>query len=504
METNQIFYKWVPIYIRYAILVLLTFVVLCANGVYLGITTYMYSDLGVYSEPYTMATNALYIGMGSGMIFLVRLAVRFTGKTLTITGFIMLLLMNVICATTHNPFVAIAASLILGFSKMLTIGQVYLAWLLVLTKKGEASIVYPFFYFIALAGLNFITWLTTHFTWLYSWRYAYVLICILIVFSIVLAMVFFENHTLAKKIPLYQLDIPGLLLLIISMMLINYVAVYGKTEDWFNSYAITAASFGAVIGILLFIKRELMLKRPLLDFNLFKQFNISTGLLLFILLGVLSTTIFQTVLTGNILHFELIRNAELSLFLIPGILAGSVLTFFWYRKNYDVHVLFIVGFSAFVLYHIMMYNRFVNDLNIADFFMPSFFRGFGLAVLYVSIGLYTSAKLPLVTNLKVVGLILIVRSFLATGITAGLYNYFVYAGTNSHLSGLAAEVDANDPMIWQHASFAEYQQDIVRQASLAALKEISGIIIIFGLAVVILLITGMAYRKIMRRRFATI
>jgi MFS transporter, DHA2 family, multidrug resistance protein len=503
METNQIFYKWVPKYMRYAILILLTFVVLCANGVYLGITTNMYSDLGVYSEPYTMATNALYIGMGSGMIFLIRLAVRFTGKSLTITGFVMMLLMNLICATTKSPFVAIAASLILGFSKMLTIGQVYLAWLLIMTKKGEASIVYPFFYFIALAGLNFITWLTTHFTWLYSWRYAYVLICILIVISIVLAMVFFENHALPKKIPLYQLDIPGLLLLIITMMLINYVAVYGKVEDWFNSYSITAASFGAVIGILLFVKRELMLKRPLLDFNLLKQFNITAGLLLFVILGVLSPTTFQSALSGNILHFELIRNAELSLYLIPGILVGSVLTFFWYKKNYDVHVLIILGFSAFVLYHIMMYNRFVNDLNMADFFMPSFFRGFGLAVLYVSIGLYTAANLPLAANLKAVGLILIVRSFLATGITAGLYNYFVYAGTNRHLSGLASEVDANDPMIWQHTSFAEYQQDILRQANLTALKEISGNIIIFGLAVVILLIAGMAYRKIRQKRFAT-
>src|ERR1700709_1464900 len=134
MQVSQIFYGWVPKYIRYVILLMMTFVVLCANGVYLGITTNMYSDLGVYSEPYTMATNALYIGMGSGMIFLVRLAVRFTGKSLAITGFVMMMLMNLICATTSSPALAIAASLFLGFSKMLTIGQVYLAWLLIWSK----------------------------------------------------------------------------------------------------------------------------------------------------------------------------------------------------------------------------------------------------------------------------------------------------------------------------------------------------------------------------------
>src|SRR5258705_11530707 len=99
MEANQIFYAWVPKYIRYAILLLMAFVVLCANGVYLGITTNMYSDLGVYSEPYTMATNAMYIGMGAGFLFIIRFALRFTAKLGVITGLIMMMLMNVICAT---------------------------------------------------------------------------------------------------------------------------------------------------------------------------------------------------------------------------------------------------------------------------------------------------------------------------------------------------------------------------------------------------------------------
>src|ERR1044072_3788935 len=160
MEINQIFYAWVPKYVRYAILLLMVFVALCANGVYLGITTNMYSDLGVYSEPYAMATNAMYIGMGIGFLFVIRLAVRFSGKLGVIVGFIMMLLMNVICATTSNPFLAVAASLVLGFTKVLVLGQIYLAWLMIWSTKGEASRVYPFFYFIALAGLNFMTWLT--------------------------------------------------------------------------------------------------------------------------------------------------------------------------------------------------------------------------------------------------------------------------------------------------------------------------------------------------------
>lgn len=501
MEITQIFYAWVPKYVRYTILLLMVFVALCANGVYLGITTNMYSDLGVYAEPYAMSTNAMYIGMGVAMIFSIRLAVRFSAKSLIVTGFIMMLLMNIVCATTNNPGLAIAASLVLGATKMLAIGPIYLAWAQIWSKTLDATRVYPFFYFVALAGLNFMTWLTTYVTNLYSWRYAYIVILILLILCIVLAIFFFENHEPKKKIPLYQLDLPGVLLLLLSMMLINYVAVYGKVEDWFNSNAISAASFGAAVALLLFIKRELTVKRPLLDLNLFRKFNLTAGLVLFLVMGILTPATFQSVLTVNILRFELIRNAELSLFLIPGILVGSFLTFVWYKKNYPTQVMFIIGFSALVLYHIMMYARFVNDLNMADFVIPSFLRGFGLATLYISIGLYAIANFPIPFTLKAVGLILIVRSFIATGVASGVYNYFVYAGTNRHLSNLASAIDAQEPLVPQQANFTEYYKFILQQANLAALKELSGNIIIFGLGVVALLAIVYVYLKIKKGLF---
>jgi len=176
--------------------------------------------------------------------------------------------------------------------------------------------------------------------------------------------------------------------------------------------------------------------------------------------------------------------------------AGCLLTFFWYKKKYQGHLVFIIGFSAIVLYHIMMYTRFVNDLNMADFFIPSFLRGFALATLYISIGLYVTAGLPIPATLKVVGFILIVRSFLATGITSGLYNYFLYAGTNRHLSGLASAIDANKPLAWQQAGVAAYPKYMLQQASLGTLKELSGNIIIFGIILVALLAVVYAIGKL--------
>jgi len=502
MQIHPLFYAWVPKYVRYAILFLMLFVILSANGVYLGITTDMYSDLGEYQEPYTMATNALYIGMGAGLLFVIRPTARFTNKTLVVTSFIMMLLMNIVCATTSSPWLTIAASLIVGFSKVFAIGQLYLAWLSIWSPQMEASRLYPFFYFTAIAGLYALAWLTAYLAKLYSWRYAYQIIFILVAICIILALVFIEHHKLSRKIPLYQLDIPGLLLFVVTLMLVNYIAVYGKVENWFQSTTIRTASFALVTTTLLFIKRELSLKRPLLDLAVFKKTNFSLGLLLLILLGVFTPSTFQSSFSGSVLHFESIRNSEINLYLIPGVLAGSVLAFFWYKHHFNGHLLTIIGFSAIVFYHILMYGRFVNDLGIDDFWVPTLFKGAGQGILYISIGLYATGGFAFPHVLKAVGLIVAVRSFFGPGIFAGLYNYFLYAERTRHLSRLAGSIDANEPMVLQYADVTGFYRNILQQAHLTALKEISGSIVIFGLVVVAVLVAIFVYSKMRERLLA--
>src|SRR5882757_1966208 len=135
MELKDLFYKWVPVWVKLPVLFIFFFVVLTANGVYLGNSTDMYSGLGVYSEPFTAAYNAVYIGMGLGLMVEVRLKRRFSSKTLLLWGFAMMLFV----------------------------------W----SKKLDTSRLYPFVYGLALGGIYFITWFTASLAGVYNWRYAY-------------------------------------------------------------------------------------------------------------------------------------------------------------------------------------------------------------------------------------------------------------------------------------------------------------------------------------------
>lgn len=495
MEINQLFYNWVPTYVRYFILACLAFVSLCANGVFLGITTDMYSGTGEYTEPFTMAYNAMYIGMGLCMIFYVKLGTRFTNKTLVVSGLVSILLMNIICATTSSPTLTITACFVLGFTKVFTLGEVYLGWLKIWSKKLESARLYPFLYFLALAGLYFMTWLTAFLSHNFNWRYAYIAVCTMLLFCLILSVIFIENHSLKRKIPLYQADLPGLLLLATMLMLVNYVAVYGKVEDWFESERIILASFGAVILLILFIRRETSLKRPFFNFELFRKPNFGIGLLYFTLMGVFTPALFQSTFSGTILHFESITNSEVNLYLIPGIALGCLLSFFWYHKKYDGHLLMTMGFAAFVAYHIIMYNGFANDFSLQQFWLPSILKGIGFSLLYISIGLYTTAGFPFPTVLKVVGMIVIIRSFLSSGVMSGIYNYTLYAQRVKHLNYLASLSEGNEILLKSGAESGSFYRNIQTQATLTASKEISGYIIVSGFVLVLILLAVNLYQR---------
>ena len=89
-----------------------------------------------------------------------------------------------------------------------------------------------------------------------------------------------------------------------------------------------------------------------------------------------------------------------------------------------------------------------------------------------------------------------VRSFLTPGLFSGLYNYYLYAGRTRHLNLLASGIDANEPQVLQRSDIKGFYRSIQTEASLGALKEISGTIIIFGLLVIIILIVVYVYRTI--------
>lgn len=494
MELYDLFYKWVPVWVRLPVLFILFFVILTANGIFLGNSGDISNDLGVYSEAYTQSFNAIYIGMGLGLLFDLRLKMRFTSKKLLLFGLFSLLLLNIVCATTGNTSVFIIACLLIGFTKMMALTEVYVIWLLVWSKQLDTSRMYPFVYFTALAGLHFMTWLTSVLAFEYNWRYAYICVLIMVAVCIILAVVLVEEHPLKKKIPFYQVDIIGLILLATAMMLLNYAFVNGRVEDWFSSRAIIASFWGGIASFILFLIRQLNIKRPIFNLTLLRRRNLRFGLFLFVLLGFFSVSTFQSSFSAGTLHYESMRNMELNLYMVPGILAGCVLCWFWYYLGLDADILIISGFLSFVVYHWIMYLGFSNQFALQDFWLPALIKGFGTALIYIAVGLYTNKKLPLTLVMTGAGAMIIVRSFIGSGICGAMYGFWYYQERIRHFEQLALQTDQSS-IPGGPAGVSNYFVSLQQQASLTASKELTGYIILGGLVLVGLLTVKYLYQK---------
>ncbi|PZR25415.1 MAG: hypothetical protein DI535_18255 [Citrobacter freundii] len=499
MEVNDLFYKWVPAPVKLLVLFILLFALLVCNGVYLGNITDMYSSLAVYAEPFTMATNALYIGMGIGLIIGLRLKLRFTSKTLIIFGFVNVLLMNAVCGFVNDPWIMIAAVFWLGVSKMTALIEVFIIWMVIWARKPDTTKVYPFIYSTALGGIYFTTWITAKISFLYSWRFTYIFILLLILCCLVLCVLLMERHPLKRKVPLYQFDLTGLILLAASLLLLNYICAYGKVEDWFNSAQIKAAALMLVVFSVLFIWRESTVKRPMVNLKMFSRPLLQTGLFYFFLMGIFAPATFQSAFAVGVLKYENHRNVELNLYMIPGVLAGAVICYVWYLKQMSRHLLMATGFALFTLYHFIMYQSFGLDFTIDDFWIPSIIKGMAMVIIYIAVGLYATAGMPLTQVMAGAGLVIIVRSFVGTAIFSGIYNYYLYAQRLRHFEYVGGWTDRNDTgrsIPFTTELYVRMQQ----QATLAAAKELTGYIIIAGVFIVIMIVIFFIAQMIRREK----
>lgn len=284
-------------------------------------------------------------------------------------------------------------------------------------------------------------------------------------------------------------------------MSLNYLAVFGKVEDWFNSEKILLSAVFFFLFLGLFIIREQYIRRPFVDLNIYARKNLGIGLLLFFILGIFTPSSLQSAFSLGILKYEFITNLELNLYLIPGVLLGCILSYFWYRVKLSGEWLILAGFLLFLSYNLIMYFNLDSNFEFSDFYIPSFLRGAAFSILYISIALYSTRYADPHIILKVAGTMVIFRSFIGVGLFTGIYNYFIYAQRIRHLDVIASGSDAG-ANVFQSARLVEAHNAILlQQASISALKELTGVLVICGI-ITLSLLSAYFYRQYIRSEAA--
>ncbi|TDQ09606.1 DHA2 family efflux MFS transporter permease subunit [Pedobacter metabolipauper] len=176
----------------------------------------------------------------------------------------------------------------------------------------------------------------------------------------------------------------GIALLAIAVGSLQTLLEKGESEDWFATPYITALAVASVLGLLLFIWREMSTDHPIVNFKIMRHRSFSVGMFTSFILGfgLYGSVFVFPIFCQNLLGFSALQTGEL---LFPGGLCTIVMMPFigiMLKKNIPAQFMATIGMFLFFVFCTMLSNSTLQSGR-DDFFMPLMIRGVGMALLFV-------------------------------------------------------------------------------------------------------------------------
>ena len=176
----------------------------------------------------------------------------------------------------------------------------------------------------------------------------------------------------------------GIVLLAVAVGSLQTVLEKGESEDWFATPYITALAIASVLGLLLFIWREMSTDHPIVNFKIMRHRSFSVGMFTSFILGfgLYGSVFVFPIFCQNLLGFSPLQTGEL---LFPGGLCTIVMMPFigiMLKKAIPAQFMATIGmFLFFVFCYMLSKSTLASGEN--DFFLPLMIRGVGMALLFV-------------------------------------------------------------------------------------------------------------------------
>lgn len=221
----------------------------------------------------------------------------------------------------------------------------------------------------------------------YSWPYIFYINIPIGIAATLMTLQFVRSPKYAEKRKPRDVDWPGIFLLSVFVGSLQYILEKGHEEDWFESKTIVVLSIISVVGLILFLWRELTFKYPIVELRVLKNGNLRIGTVMSFILGfgLYGSTFIVPLYTQSILGWTALQSGAL---MIPAALTTAVMMPFIARllsKGARQQVLVAIGLSLFFVYSFWGYKVLTPDTGRDDFFWLLIVRGAGLGLLFIPI-----------------------------------------------------------------------------------------------------------------------
>jgi DHA2 family multidrug resistance protein len=309
-----------------------------------------------------------------------------------------------------------------------------------------------------------------------------------------------------------RIDIPGILLLALTVGSLQWMLERGERYDWFESRFVTALGVTALVSGVALIWRELTTDEPIIDLSVLRSRQLATGVMFAAALGLaLYGGVFVLPIFLQSLHgFTAWQTGKV---ILPGALASAFTMAVVGRNAQKLDARYtIVGGSGLFMMSMWQMSRITLDSGTGDLFWPLVLRGVGLGLIFVPLTSASMAELSVRQLAQGTGLYNLTRQLggsLGIALMATLLSRFTatrHAILTEHVGAIdiagQARIDmimnglmarGMNPLVAKQQALLILDRQISAQASVLAFSKIyllNGIILLCALPLLLLWKTG--------------
>jgi DHA2 family multidrug resistance protein len=221
----------------------------------------------------------------------------------------------------------------------------------------------------------------------YSWPFIFYINIPIGITATLLTLAYVRSPKYEEKRPVSQVDWLGMGLLIIGVSSLQYILEKGQEDDWYSSTVIIVLTVTAVLGILLFIWRELEYRYPVVELRVLKNGNLRIGVMLSFVMGfgLFGSTFVVPLYTQSLLGWTALQSG---LLMLPSTLFVAVMmpvVAQLIQRGIPQKYLIAIGMAIFFIYSYLSYRVLTPDTSAGNFFWILIVRGLGLGLLSVPV-----------------------------------------------------------------------------------------------------------------------
>lgn len=227
-----------------------------------------------------------------------------------------------------------------------------------------------------------------------GWRWIFFINLPIGILAVAMAVIFLQPDLQQPSQTQQKVDWPGIALLCAAIGSLQTFLEEGEREDWFESSFITMLAIVAVVGLILFIWRELSAKAPAVDLRVLRHKSLAAGSLYSGILGMgLYGALFAVPLFAQgVLGFSAMQTG---LLLAPGALASAIVMVLLGKLSTKVDARILIGLGAVGTTAVMFdLAKITPQTGTDDLFYPLIWRGATTVLMFLPLSLATLGSIP--------------------------------------------------------------------------------------------------------------